>query len=393
MRLIVLMCLFVASNASNLKFLTTVDNVSMDNSSSYVLMGNTFNCSTVEKLSSFENQSILMVLNHNKPEAYCSESLIDQDYSTGDEQIGSVYRRISSLGSSTMGNVLNLYKGTFNIDLIAINGRMYDAMGWITATLNQIRSSAATLYVLVINNLEFTSDFQRSLFHRILESRQIIHLILGQETNETIEFPKHTILETEALDFNLESDGVYINITANSNKFNYVYNIMSALDCDYPLCFTDCTNVSDTDFCIKYSNFTPNESIARHYNYRLKDLCGIITRPRRDYDYPTWFLKWLQKTNLITPDTTFTSVTSRMANMYFIAVNPKNGVFTSEGLYYSRDCNTVTEQYFANTNGDLKFTMTQKNEPVTLYNYAYCYHGIVSRGKGNCKTFNVVSMD
>lgn len=362
MLLVFTLLLSVSMCSSNIYHVTKEYNSQLENE---ICMGDVINCTTVFPPS---NYSRLFVRHFNTPEA-CLE--LDLDYNENVE-IDAIYKTFSTLPSFKHGSILPLISSDyFNVKIMTINRDLKYSMSWLIHALN-FENRVPTLYVLVIPRIKFTSIYHKLIFNKILESRQILHIISleGNEYNLAINSSNvETMLNISAQLIDLN----HFSIKIGENEYNKTFNFMTNLACDFPMCYFNCSNIGETDLCIELDNrysITPT-NIMRHFQMKI-DTSRLDRIHKRSF--PTWFLNWLQSKGELFPD--------RALNPFPIMNNAiiSDGSTLTIGDTLVDDLQTLS---FA-------ITMKKNNSIIPVFNMANCYHGIINQdSERKCLIYNV----
>lgn len=301
-----------------------------------------------------------LVVQHYDFPSTCDDLHVDYQLHV---DVDHLYWSFSPLGYEKWGSIQPFMENShFAIKLITINKDFKQGMNGLLKALN-LDSNKPVLYILVITRLNFTSKYHKLLFQKILESRQIIHII-------TMEDP----VEALSIDYTVVNDSVVLvgqfhgmsNFTLQLDTVTYTkyFNVISNVRCNYPICFKDCIGKTDSqDFCISYDvrNLEYDDDIIRHFKYHTK----YLGHPRNKRTVPPdWFLSWLESRSELIADA---------------GLNPNHPTGTRYGVLFGDsgkillDSQTSTEVLPTIHN----IIISQNNITLPLFNLAQCYHGIV----------------
>lgn len=364
-------------------------NTSLINDST-IHFGDFVDCEKLDSLltTQLTKKKTLLVPKYFNVETYCTELEIEQKFIVSDESVHSFYSQVSTLGNGAYGNVHTIYSGKFKLALISLNGLFSDSIAWLQMVLNS-NQLYPTLYVLLINDLKTSVAYNKLLLGKILETRQIIHIITATDFDERFQFVSVSTVKNNT-NLELYSDGLFINVTVGDKKQTFMFNYGEALDCDFPLCYDSsvCSNARSNDYCINFESdlkSTLKSKIVRHNEFEIESYCS--KRNKREAE-PSWFISWLHRNGFLSIDTTF--VDEKSSNtIYYQMLNPKYGFYHKDGTYINADCSESTKPSIIANDGRFRFTMSLNGKNVTILQYVNCYHGIVFDESKKCKIFNV----
>lgn len=361
MLLLFTLLLSFSLGSSHVYHVTNEYNSALENE---ICMGDVINCT-----SSFppSNYSRLFVRHFNTPEA-CLE--LDLDYNENVE-IDAIYKNFSTLPSFKHGTILPLISSDyFNVKIMTINRDLKYSMSWLIHALN-FENRVPTLYILIIPRIKFTSIYHKLIFNKILESRQILHIISLEDDEYNLAI-NSSIVETELKISAQLIDLNHFSIKIGENEYNKTFNFMTNLACNFPMCYSNCSMIGETDFCIELDNryLMSMTNMMRHFQMKI-DLSRIDRMKR---SFPSWFLNWLQSKNELFPD--------RALNPFPIM----NNAIISDGSTLTIGDTMVDDLK------TLPFTITMKknNSIIPVFNMANCYHGIINyHSERKCLIYNV----
>lgn len=334
--------------------------------------------------------------------------LDDEFPETGDSflmDFNAIYDKYSTGGVGAFGNELRLASTPYyTIDLLTLNGNFGSSLGWLLSKLNlETNADRNRLFIIALNSLTFDNIYDRDLFMKIMESGQILKVILSRPSDD---FPEAIVLPPapEMYSLFVRCDNMQIslrflhtgmNYTYRSLTYRFVFNFMDHEECVGGHCYSDCNQAPNNDsICIelptKYA--LKFDGDVRHLKFLVESPCGARTNPRYSRsveNLPIWFVNYLLKNNMSKIDDTFFRNLESPLDYYQQVINPSMAIVYAFKYFYI-GCVGDANFKSISTFPALKFKLSTKaGERLSLKNLAQCYHLITSDPLSKCMVLNV----
>lgn len=319
-----------------------------------------------------------------------------------------MYEYYSGLDNAVYGNEKELVSTRyFGVKLLTLNRDIGFSLGWLLNKISLAQASALTptLYVLAINSIEFNNDYDRKLFTKIMESGQILHLILSV-ANEN--FPNATVVPNSPakLFFNMKALDMSISIrmyeryndSVVTRQSRHHFNFIENLECNYTTCYKDCFGAPNNDsICISLP-----EQLNRHFNGSVRHLRFEVDKPacsngvrmsrsaEESKSYPYWFIQYLINNNMVKVATEFLYGESFLSigDAYLQIINPSYSILYEAGSYI-KDCVRHNDYMPFNTFPQYKISLNTKSGlRLPIQTLAECYHLITEESSDVCLKYN-----
>lgn len=300
-----------------------------------------------------ESDNKFHLVRHYDTPRSCDELKIDLGESKDIDDVFRNFSTMQKLYSADEGDVIQLREhSTFDFSIVAINYDTSDSLAWLLKVLNLYkRPRVPHLFVLVAPRIKFSTNYNRILFEKIMESKQILHVF-------TLETPpidiSHTIIGADNVEFTVNFSSINtLELKIGDSVIEKSFNIIANTECDFPLCYTECDDsLRPTDFCVSWNNteYSMSNDIIRHFSY------NSARRSRRSIP-PDWFMRWLASREEYIADPGLDA-----DRIFGVPVTILDAFTIDSPDPFSRTLNT---------------TISRNGKQLPVYNFANCYHGII----------------